>query len=124
MKSPDMTLRFIVDTQLPPSLVNFFRLKGANATHTVHYPLGALTPDDEIIDIAIRENRIIVTKDNDFLNYYFLKGYPPSLLMIRLGNIKNSELFAFLNKQYDRIQSLYAAGNKVLLVQKEFIRIF
>lgn len=120
-----MTLRFIVDTQLPPLLIDFFRLKGADATHTVHYPLGALTPDGEIIKIAIRENRIIITKDNDFLSYYLMKGYPPAVLMLQLGNIRNKELLAFLGKQYTTIQSLYAADNKrLLLVKKDFIRIF
>jgi predicted nuclease of predicted toxin-antitoxin system len=120
-----MTLRFIIDTQLPPSLVGFFRSKGIDATHTIHYPLGILTPDQEIINIATRENRIIVTKDSDFLNYYLLKGYPPSVLMLRVGNIKNSELFAFLGKQFELIHSLYAADNKrLLLVQKDLIRVF
>jgi predicted nuclease of predicted toxin-antitoxin system len=53
--------RLLVDTQLPPSLAEFFRRRRIDATHVADYPLGALTQDDEIISIAINEKRIIVT---------------------------------------------------------------
>ena len=65
-------LRFIVDTQLPPSLSDFFKKKRFDATHVVDYALGALTTDNEIISIATEENRIVVTKDFDFFDYFLL----------------------------------------------------
>jgi len=64
---PDM-LRLIVDTQLLPLLAEFFRRKGFDATHVVDYPSGASMQDDEIISVAIAENRIIVSKDIDFFD--------------------------------------------------------
>ena len=119
-----MALRFIVDTQLPPSLAEFFRRRGFDAVHVVNYPKGALTSDKEIIDIAVEETRIIITKDSDFVDYYFLKGYPPAVLLLQLGNIKNIELFFILNSHIEQITFLFTNQTKFLIVQKNKIIFF
>jgi len=119
-----MELRFIVDTQLPPSLTNFFKRRGFDAIHVMNCPNGALTSDKEIIDIATEEIRIIITKDSDFMDYYFLKGYPPAVLLLQLGNIKNQELFFLLDKHIEQIKSLFANQTKFLIVQRNRIIFF
>ena len=60
-------LKFIIDTQLPPKLAKYLRDKDLPTVHTTYYPNGYLLDDRAIVEIAIRENRIIVTKDSDFL---------------------------------------------------------
>ena len=109
-------LRFIVDTLLPPSLAEFFRRRGFDATHVVDYPSGALTQDDEIISIATVENRIIVTKDIDFFDYFILKNYPPAVLLLQMGNIKNRDLFLLLENHLDTIQKLFTENYKRLVL--------
>ena len=118
-------LRLIVDTQLPPSLSEFFRRRGFDATHVVDYPSGTLMQDDEIISIATNENRIIVSKDIDFFDYYLLKSYPPAILLLQLGNIKNRDLFIFLDKQMVTIQELFMEDiQRLLLVNQHKIVIY
>ena len=112
---PDM-FRFIVDTQLPLSLAEFFRRRGLDATHVVDYPSGALTPDDEIISIAIKESRIIISKDIDFFDYFLLKNYPPAILLLQLGNIKNRDLFIFMENHLETICKLFAEDIKRLIL--------
>jgi predicted nuclease of predicted toxin-antitoxin system len=120
-----MKLRFIVDTQLPPSLAEFLRRRNIDATHVIDYSRGALTSDKEIIEIAINEYRIVITKDSDFMDYYLLKGCPPSILLLQLGNIKNSELFEFLNKQMNQIISLFTESeDRLVIVRKNKIIFF
>ena len=119
-----MLLRFIVDTQLPPSLTEFFKRRGFNATHVVNYPNGALTSDKEIITIANKEVRIIITKDSDFMDYYFLKGFPPAVLLLQLGNVKNSELFFVFDKYIEQIALLFSNQAKFIIVQKNKIIFF
>ena len=122
--SPDM-LRFIVDTQLPPSLSDFLRKKDFDATHVVDYPLGALTTDDEIISIAIKENRIVISKDFDFFDYYLLKNYPPAILLLQLGNIKNRELFVFMENHLETICKLFEENIKrMILINQHKIVIY
>ena len=118
-----MEFRFLVDTQLPPSLAEFFRRRGLNATHVIDYPLGAFTSDKEIIRISTEEERIIVSKDMDFFDHYILKGYPPSVLLLQLGNIKNFDLFHFLDYNFDTIIRLFTDNplSLVLLNQQKIV---
>ncbi len=111
-----MKLRFIVDTQLPPSLAEYLRRREFDATHVVDYPSGSLTSDAEIISIAVKEERIIISKDIDFFDYFLLKGYPPSVILLQLGNIKNSDLFEFLGKQIETIIILFVEKQERLLL--------
>ena len=108
--------RLIVDTQLPPSLAEFLRRRGFDATHVVDYPSGALTQDEEIISIATSENRIIVTKDMDFFDYFMLKNYPPAILLLQLGNIKNHDLLVFVENHLNSIHELFTENIKRLVL--------
>jgi predicted nuclease of predicted toxin-antitoxin system len=119
-----MNLRFIVDTQLPPSLAEFFKRRGFDAIHVMNCPNGALTSDREIVTIATEEARIIITKDSDFMDFYLLKGYPPAVLLLQLGNIKNNELFSILDKHIAQISSLFADQTNFLVLQKNKIIFF
>jgi len=114
--------RLLVDTQLPPSLAEFFRRRGYDSTHVTDYPSGALTQDDEIISIATHEKRIIVTKDIDFFDYFLLNNYPPAILLLQLGNIKNHDLFVFMNNHVDTIYELFAENiRRLVLVNRNRI---
>jgi len=118
-------LRFFVDTQLPPSLADFFKRRGFDATHVVDYPLGALTSDNEIITIATKENRIVVSKDIDFFDHYILKNYSPAILLLQLGNIKNRDLFVFLDNNLDTISALFAENiRRLILINRHKIVIY
>ncbi|MCB1160994.1 MAG: DUF5615 family PIN-like protein [Leptospiraceae bacterium] len=44
-----------------------------------------------MIFIAKDQDRIIATKDNDFLDNFLVNGAPPKVLFIQLGNISNKE---------------------------------
>ena len=112
---PD-TLRFIVDTQLPPSLAVFLRKRGFDATHVFDYPSREFTPDDEVISFAIKENRIVVSKDVDFFDYFLLKNYPPAVLFLQLGNIKNRDLLVFMENNLNTICALFAENIKRLIL--------
>jgi predicted nuclease of predicted toxin-antitoxin system len=109
-------LRFIIDAQLPPSLADFFKRRGLDATHVVDYPLGAMMQDIDIISIAISEERIAVTKDIDFFDYYMLKNHSPSVLLLQLGNIKNRDLFDFMEINLDRIKMLFTEETRRLVL--------
>jgi len=48
-------------------LAEFLRFKGHDAFHTLDLPEQNRTPDQAIIDISIKQNRIVIPKDSDFL---------------------------------------------------------
>lgn len=83
--------KFNVDTKLPPLLTDFFRFKGYDATHTTNYPEAQYMSDKQIIEIDIKENRIIVSKDADFFDLFISEKENISVLFIHVGNIRNSD---------------------------------
>ena len=85
-------MKFIVDAQLPRRLARELAASGHEATHTLDFPAGNRTPDGDINGVALRESRVVVTKDNDFVTSFLLRGVPPKLLLISTGNISNDEL--------------------------------
>lgn len=114
-----MDLKFIVDTQLPPGLSDIIQHKGYDSIHTTFFPNGHLLKDKEIKNIAIKENRIIISKDNDFFDSYLLKGAPPKVLIIELGNIKNKKIFTLLIKNFSKIVYLFEKENSNLVILKQ-----
>jgi len=111
-------LKFIVDTQLPPMLANFLSNKGFDAIHTTYFPDGHLLQDAEILVIATDEERIVTTKDKDFLEHFMLKGSPPKVLLLQFGNIKNSDLIAAFEEHISEIQQLFEEGASFVIFGK------
>lgn len=80
-------MRFIVDAQLPRRLARWLAMRGHDVRHTLDLPDGNRTPDLVITELAYREDRIVVTKDADFVSSHLLTGRPPGLLLVATGNM-------------------------------------
>jgi predicted nuclease of predicted toxin-antitoxin system len=85
-------MKFLVDAQLPRRMTAWLSSAGCDAAHTLDLPNGNRSTDEQIIAFADPEQRIVVTKDGDFVNSHLLSGQPAKLLLISTGNISNREL--------------------------------
>lgn len=85
-------MKFLIDAQLPRRFAIWLAAQGHDAKHTLDLPLGNRTPDSELIALAERENRVVVTKDDDFVQSFLVKDQPYRLLLITTGNISNVDL--------------------------------
>ena len=85
-------MNFIIDAQLPKSLADFLCSKGHDAVHTLDLSEQNRTTDRTIIDISLKQARVVISKDTDFLESFFVNGEPEKLLLIKTGNITNIEL--------------------------------
>ena len=108
-------MKFIVDAQLPRRLARELAASGHDAVHTLDFPAGNGTPDDDIVAVALRESRLVVTKDNDFVTSFLLKGLPPKLLLISTGNISNDALSQLVAANLTAIESALAKNSFVEL---------
>jgi predicted nuclease of predicted toxin-antitoxin system len=108
-------MKFIVDAQLPRRLALELSGLGHEAVHTLDFPSGNRTSDADIITAAIRENRVVVTKDNDFVATFLLRGVPPKLLLITTGNISNDALSKLLAANIVALESALAKHDFVEL---------
>jgi predicted nuclease of predicted toxin-antitoxin system len=89
-------MNFLVDAQLPRRLAWRLQAAGHDVRHTLDLPAGNRTTDAELNAISIRERRVLITKDADFVNSFLLNGQPYKLLVVSAGNITNAELEALL----------------------------
>ena len=98
-------MNFLIDAQLPRRLSRRLREAGHDALHTLDLPGGNRTPDTEINAIALRDNRVVITKDADFVNSFLLLGQPGKLVLVSTGNITNAELESLLLPKTSRQSS-------------------
>jgi predicted nuclease of predicted toxin-antitoxin system len=103
-------MKFIVYTQLPPKLSQFLEYKGLDSIHTTQFDNGHLLSDEEIVTIAIEQDRIIISKDADFSDYFYLKGAPPKILLLHFGNISNNDLISYFKKYLENILEAFLNG--------------
>lgn len=114
-------MKFIVDTQLPPALANRLTKIGHNSTHTSFYTQGVLFSDLRITQVAIEEDRIIVTKDSDFLERFLVKGSPPEVLLLQVGNTSNRELLELMEQSLGEITRRFNDGSALVILNKNSI---
>lgn len=108
-------MKFIVDAQLPRRLAREITALGGDAVHTLDLPNANQTSDQEVIALAEKETRIVVTKDSDFVDSYLLSGRPPRLLHITTGNIPNELLVRILRNVWPQLGAMLAQGHYVEL---------
>ncbi len=85
-------MRFLVDAQLPKKLSRFLNEKGFESIHTLDLPNGNKTTDAEIIELSLKFNYIVVTKDVDFWDIFRQKAEPYKLIYLTVGNISTQDL--------------------------------
>lgn len=69
-------MNFLFDAQLPRRLAVRLRELGHDTIHTLDLPRANKTTDDEINELSVRELRVVVTKDSDFVDSFLLLGQP------------------------------------------------
>ncbi|MDJ0601390.1 MAG: DUF5615 family PIN-like protein [Crocosphaera sp.] len=103
-------MKLLFDQNLSPSLVN--RLTDLYPQSNHLYLMGLDREDDNIIwEIAKQENYIIVTKDSDFNELLILKGFPPKIIWIRIGNCSTNVIESLLKDNYQAILAFSQDNN-------------
>ncbi len=60
-------MKFLLDAQLPQRFCAWLQEAGYDAVHTFDLPLGNRTSDKAILEFAEQQQRIVVSKDDDFV---------------------------------------------------------
>lgn len=75
-------MKYLVDAHLPRRLAIWLHQAGFDVIHTLDLPLGNRTPDTVINDLSVNEQRVVVTKDSDFVDSFVLRQEPQKLLLV------------------------------------------
>jgi len=100
-------IKLIGDMNISPETIAYLQERGWNIIR-VSEVLPANTSDQEILDFAKKNNRVIITQDLDFSMLIALQGYQqPSLITLRLSSSNidfvNQKLLEVLNLWQDQI---------------------
>lgn len=114
-------MKFVVDAQLPRRAARWLQELGYDALHTLDLPEGNATRDTAVNAVALRDGRVVVTKDADFVNTFLLSGQPDRLLLISTGNITNADLEALLVPNLPAIVAALETCHYVEVTRKRLV---
>ncbi len=100
-------MRFLVDAQLPVRLSRWLQDEGHDVLHTRDLPTGNRTEDSDVNELSLREARVVVTKDTDFVGTLLLTRKPHKLLLVATGNIGNADLEGLFQRNLEAIVSTH-----------------
>ncbi len=105
--------KFIVDAQLPPALARYLSSKGEDAVHVLDKDM--MEASDSIIwEFALREKRIIITKDEDFQMRASISTEFPTIIWVRIGNASKQSLLDFFDNKWEQIIQELENGAKLI----------
>jgi predicted nuclease of predicted toxin-antitoxin system len=108
-------MKFLCDVHISYKVVNFLAGLGYETIHVNQILDRWNTRDNDICSYADSNGLIVITKDYDFLDSYFLKNTPKKLIKINLGNISTTDLIKSLSDILDAIERL--DSNSTLLIE-------
>ena len=111
-------MKFLIDAHLPPSLKIVFLDKGFDTIHTLDLPFKNDTADSEINRIVTKQERILITKDDDFYNTFIIKQVPAKLVLVKTGNIRKNDLKVLFEDNFDRIITLLEENDLLILTKQ------
>lgn len=109
-------MKFIVDQQLPPVLVEWLKQHGYQADHVRNIGLRD-APDGDIWERAIRDAAAILTKDQDFATRRRNVEFGPRIVWLRCGNATTATLTVFLERNWRNIEAELRQDSPVIEVR-------
>ncbi len=97
-------MRFVVDECTGPAVASWLRSRGHDVVSI--YDDAPRMLDDDILPLAVREDRIVVTNDKDFGDLVFAKGMTHrGVILLRLTNERAPSKIAALARVLDAYES-------------------
>jgi predicted nuclease of predicted toxin-antitoxin system len=108
-----MTVRFIVDAQLPPALAKMLVEFGHEAEHVIDLNYQAVG-DSVIWEYALKHGAVILTKDEDFPHRFHQSVHTPAVVWLRVGNASRKGLLRWFIPLLPKIVNLLEQGNRLI----------
>jgi predicted nuclease of predicted toxin-antitoxin system len=107
--------RLLFDENLSPRLAKALADCFPDSTHVDQVGLQG-RPDEEIWALAGSHGYMLVSKDNDFRQLSFLRGAPPKVVWLRVGNSPTREMEKLLRDHRADLEVFALDADTALLV--------
>ncbi|MBK7971472.1 MAG: DUF5615 family PIN-like protein [Bacteroidetes bacterium] len=87
--------------------------------HTLELQNKNSTTDNIIVEIAIQQNRIVISKDHDFWDSFLLNSKPEKLILVRTGNIPNKIILKLFDDNLETIKLMISRNNLIEISKSE-----
>lgn len=104
---PEPGPKLLFDENLAPRLAVALADHYPSSTHVRDAGLQG-SPDVAVWEHAAAEGFLLVTKDEDFHRLSVLRGFPPKVIWIRLGNCSTTEIAQLLRSRAEQV-AVFAA---------------
>ena len=99
------TVKLLFDQNLSPRLVK--RLADLHPESSHVFSLGIdRASDDQVWERARQDGYTIVTKDSDFGDLSVLRGFPPKVIWVRLGNCTTQQVEDLIRNNNEAVTAL------------------
>ena len=114
-------MKFLVDMPVTPLTVTHLRAIGHDAVHAHEIGL-ARAADTQLLDVARREERVIVTADLDYPRLLALhQATRPGIILFRGGAYSDAEMLGLLDRVLTQTPALDLEGS-IVVVDRRRIR--
>ena len=114
-------MKFLIDMPLSPALAQWLENQGHDAIHISALGMSRAS-DTEIIELAARETRTIITADLDYPRLLALAGASgPSLVLFRGGDWADKEIVARLAEILEGVTEV-ELERSILVVDRRRLR--
>jgi predicted nuclease of predicted toxin-antitoxin system len=108
-------MNLLLDQNLSYRLCNVLAVDFGNVAHVRELGLGGV--DDEELWRFARDNGFaLVSKDSDFFHRSLVRGYPPKVIFLRVGNCSTKSIAELLTHQKEIIKGFIANPVESLLI--------
>ena len=111
-------LRLLADKNIPRTVIIALREKGYDVASV--WELRPGMSDEEVVELAIKESRIIITFDKDFGRIALLKPNITGIILLRIPPLNPLYIVERILSVLERIENPYG---KLILVRKRTIKI-
>jgi predicted nuclease of predicted toxin-antitoxin system len=110
-----VAVKLLFDENLAPRLARDLADLFPGSAHVRDLGLQAAA-DEAVWARAAADGFVIVTKDDDFRQRSFLRGHPPKVVWVRLGNCRTAEVAALLRAREADVADFVTDPRFALLV--------
>lgn len=116
-------MKFLCDVHISYKLCKLLVSLGFESIHVNDILNKSETKDSDLCKYADKNDYVIISKDSDFRNSFFVQQTPKKLIKINLGNIPNHEILRIFADNIESIRKLNNKQNFLLEIDSDNINL-